>query len=118
MKAVGKAGGRTLVFIHIFCRIVSERGGRDRFPNGPREWWANGMPFRPKHSQFIRPDASERGGRLQNGHHKIAKRSLAWRVRSEGKSVPAISKTALDPCEVNCACTIRHPQIRLKLAPF
>jgi len=21
--------------------------GRDRFPNGPREWWANGMPLRP-----------------------------------------------------------------------
>ena len=29
-------------------------------PNGPRDWWANGIPFRPKHSQFIRPDASEK----------------------------------------------------------
>ena len=52
--------GHALVFIHILCQIVSERGGRDRFPNGPREWWANGMPLRPKHSQFIRPDASEK----------------------------------------------------------
>ena len=66
-------------------KIVSERDGRDRFalaaltpcqcglrhpmiavitascvPNGPREWWANGMPLRPQHSQFIRPDASEK----------------------------------------------------------
>ena len=48
------------VFIHIFCRIASERDGRDRFPNGPREWWANGMPFRPQHSEFIRSDASEK----------------------------------------------------------
>jgi len=89
------AWGDALVFIHIFCRIASERDGRDRFalaaltpcqcglrhfdhavitascvPNGPREWWANGMPFRPQHSEFIRSDASERGSRLQNGLKK------------------------------------------------
>ena len=34
-------------------------------------------------------DASERGGRLQNGGHKVAKRSLAWPERSECNSVPA-----------------------------
>jgi len=43
-----------------FCLIVSEHGGRDHFPNGPRQWWVNKMPLRPKHSRFIRPDASER----------------------------------------------------------
>jgi hypothetical protein len=35
------------------------------------------------------PDVSERGGCLQNDRYKIAKRTLAWPGRSEGKSVPA-----------------------------
>ena len=33
--------------------------GRDRFPNGPREWPANVGSFRFIHSQLIRSDASE-----------------------------------------------------------
>ena len=47
------------------------------------------MTFRPGHSLTILPDATERGSRLQNGGHWIAKRTLAWRERSEGKGVPA-----------------------------
>jgi len=58
VRAVGKAGTRTLGFIHILCRIVSDRGGRDAFPTRPREGWVNGMPLQAKYSQFIRPDAS------------------------------------------------------------
>jgi hypothetical protein len=79
-----RAGGMSLVFIHIYRRIGSERCGRDRFalaaltpcqfglwhpmiavimascvPSGLREWWANGMPFWSQHYLFIRPDASE-----------------------------------------------------------
>ena len=41
------------------------------------------------HSHRVRPDALERASRLQNGGHRIAKRSLAWPERSEDKSVPA-----------------------------
>ena len=61
-------------------------------------WPSHSLAIRPDASEkrpcliehFIHPDASERGSRLQNGGHRIAKRSLAWRERSEGKSVPAM----------------------------
>jgi hypothetical protein len=52
--------GRAMIFRYISGRTIAERGGRDRFPNGPREWLTNEMPFPPVHSQHTRPDASEK----------------------------------------------------------
>jgi hypothetical protein len=84
-----------LIFIHIFCRIVSGRDGRDRSPSGPREWWANGMPLRSKHSQFIRPDASEkrpcRGIRCN-----VYKDQAGASCSKPSPACPALSRSALD----------------------
>jgi hypothetical protein len=48
---------------------------------------------------ILRVRTFRNAGSRDHGHHKIAKRSLAWRERSEGKKVPArgqYSDTLLD----------------------
>ena len=83
--------GRALVFIHNSCRLASERGGRDRFrtvrENGGRMECRCDLNILNSFTRTLR----NAGSRLQNGGHRIAKRSLAWPERSDGKSVPAMA---------------------------